>query len=77
MEIAIIIFQQILTMALYMMAGFALFKTGKISVSGSKTIANILLWIIVSLFINNLSHNFLLSWALSPVENLGDAGFME
>ena len=59
MEIALIILRQILTMALYMLAGFALFKTGKITIEGSKTIAAILLWLVIpSTIINSFRTDF-------------------
>ncbi len=42
METTGIVFQQTLTMAIYMLVGFALFKGGKITKEGSKSLANLL-----------------------------------
>lgn len=42
-----ILLEQTLVMGLYMAAGYVLFKTGKITLEGSKTIANLLLWLII------------------------------
>lgn len=42
-----ILLGQTLVMGLYMAAGYTLFKTGKITAEGSKTLANLLLWLIV------------------------------
>ena len=43
MEMAMIILKQTLVMALYMAGGYALFKGGKITLEGSRTLANTLL----------------------------------
>lgn len=47
MEMAAIILKQTLTMALYMAAGWALFKTGKITQDGSRVLGTLLLHLIV------------------------------
>lgn len=47
MELAAIIFRQILTMAVYMAAGYFLYKSGKITKEGSKNLATMLLWLII------------------------------
>ncbi len=47
MEMALIILQQTLTMATYMAVGWCLFKCKKITVEGSKTLATLLMWLIV------------------------------
>ncbi len=53
MQLVIIILRQILTMALYMLTGFLLYKTQKISDQGSKSIANILVWLVIPFTIIN------------------------
>lgn len=47
MELPIIILKQTLTMALYMAAGFILFKTKKITEEGSKSLASVLVWLVI------------------------------
>ncbi|MDD6142705.1 MAG: AEC family transporter [bacterium] len=47
MEMAMIILKQTLVMALYMAGGYVLFKGGKITLEGSRTLANTLLWLII------------------------------
>lgn len=47
MEMAWIILKQTLVMALYMAGGFALYKGGKITKEGSRTLASTLLWLII------------------------------
>ena len=46
MEMALIILKQTLVMAIYMAAGYILFKAGKITLEGSRTLANVLIWLI-------------------------------
>ena len=46
MEMAFIILKQTLVMGIYMAAGYILFKTGKITLEGSRTLANVLIWLI-------------------------------
>ena len=53
METTSIVFQQTLTMAIYMLVGFALFKGGKITKEGSKSLANLLVWLIIPAVIIN------------------------
>lgn len=47
MEMAFVILKQTLVMAIYMAAGYLLFKKGKITLEGSRTLANVLVWLIV------------------------------
>lgn len=47
MALSGIILKQTLTMALYMLMGYLLFKGKKISVEGSKSLAAILLWLVI------------------------------
>lgn len=47
MQAAMVISQQILVMFIYMMCGFALYKSGKLTKQGSREIAHMLLWLIV------------------------------
>lgn len=47
MEPALIVFRQTLTMAVYMLLGFVLFRTGKITKEGSKSMANVLVWLVI------------------------------
>ncbi|WP_322175491.1 AEC family transporter [Acutalibacter caecimuris] len=68
METAWIVFQQTLTMAIYMMVGFALFKGGKITKEGSKSLANLLLWLIIPTVI---IHSFCVEFSLARLADLG------
>lgn len=47
MEMAFVILKQMLVMALYMTAGYILFKKGKLTLEGSRILANLLVWLIV------------------------------
>lgn len=47
MDMALIILKQTLTMALYMAIGWCLFKAGKMTLEGSKTLATLLMWLII------------------------------
>ena len=47
MDMALIILKQTLTMATYMAIGWCLFKCGKITLDGSKTLATLLMWLII------------------------------
>jgi len=47
MDMALIILKQTLTMAIYMAVGWCLFKCGKITLDGSKTLATLLMWLII------------------------------
>lgn len=53
MELAWIVFQQTVTMALYMAMGYLLYSQKKISAEGSKSIAAILLWLVIPAVIIN------------------------
>lgn len=47
MDMALIILKQTLTMATYMAIGWCLLKCGKITLDGSKTLATLLMWLII------------------------------
>ena len=47
MEAAGIVFKQIMTMFLYMLAGFLLVKTKKLSEQGSRDLATMLIWLVI------------------------------
>lgn len=47
MELATIVLKQTLTMAIYMAVGYFLFQSGMITAEGSKTIATLLLWLVL------------------------------
>lgn len=47
MEAATIVFKQIITMFLYMLAGFVLVKTKKLSEQGSRDLATMLIWLVI------------------------------
>lgn len=53
MELPLIVLRQTLVMAIYMAIGYALFKAGKITKEGSKSIAALLLWIVLPAVIVN------------------------
>lgn len=53
MELPLIVLRQTLTMAIYMVIGYALFKAKKITKEGSKNIATLLLWIVLPAVIIN------------------------
>ena len=59
MEIIYIITRQTLVMFLYMLAGFCLFKAGRITSSGSKDMATLLLWLVIpAVLINSFCVDF-------------------
>lgn len=68
MELAGIIFRQSLTMALYMAMGYLLFRYKKITVEGSKSIAAILLWLVIPAVITN---SFCVEFSLERLKQLG------
>lgn len=85
MEMAWNILKQTLVMGLYMAGGFALYKGGKITQEGSRTIANLLLWLVIPMVLvrsfcveftaeklSMLAQSFLLS-ALALVLSVGAA----
>lgn len=47
MQMALIIMKQTMVMALIMAAGFVLYKKGKITLEGSRVMANLLVWLII------------------------------
>ena len=64
---ALIILQQILTMALYMICGYLLYKSGKITDEGSKSIANLLPWVIIP---STLINSFLTDYSAEKMREL-------
>lgn len=64
---ALIILQQILAMALYMVCGYLLYKTGKISDEGSKSIANLLPWVLIP---STLINSFLTEYSAEKMREL-------
>ena len=62
-----IILQQILTMALYMLCGYLLYKTGKITDEGSRSIANLLPWVVIP---STLINSFLVEYSAEKMKNL-------
>ena len=57
---ALIILQQIVIMSLYMLCGYWLYKTGKITDEGSKSIANLLPWAVIP---STLINSFLIEYS--------------
>lgn len=53
MEIVLVILKQVIIMLALMFVGFAMFKTGKITLNGSKTLANLLIYVILPAVIVN------------------------
>lgn len=53
METALIVFRQTVVMFLYMFAGYLLFRSGKMTIRGSKDIANLLVWLVIPAVIVN------------------------
>lgn len=53
MDVAMIAVKQTVVMFLYMIAGWALFKSGKLSEKGSKDVATLLVWLIIPAVIIN------------------------
>ena len=53
METALIVFRQTVVMFIYMLAGYILFKKEKLTIKGSRDIANLLLWLIIPTVIVN------------------------
>lgn len=70
METALIILKQTLVMALYMTGGYALYKGGKITQEGSRTIANMLLWLIVPVV---LVRSFCVPFTMDKLVMLGES----
>ena len=67
MEAALIIFRQTVVMFLYMFAGYILFKTGKMTIKGSKDIANILVYVVIPAVIVN---SFCVEYSVSGLAHL-------
>lgn len=65
---ALTILQQILIMALYMLIGYTLFRTGKITEAGSRSIANMLAWAVIPSMIIN---SFLVEFSPERIRSLG------
>lgn len=53
METALIVFRQTVVMFLYMFAGYVLFRSGKITIKGSKDIASLLVYLVIPTVIVN------------------------
>ncbi len=68
MDLAWIVLKQTMTMAIYMAVGYVLFKTGKITKEGSKSIATILIWLIVPAVIIN---SFCVEFSMDRLIQLG------
>lgn len=68
MGTALIVLRQTLTMALYMLVGFALFKGGKITKEGSKSLANLLVWLVIPAVIIN---SFCVEFSQERLASLG------
>lgn len=68
MESALIVLNQTLTMAIYLLIGFALYKGGKITREGSKSLANLLVWLIIPAVI---IHSFCVEFSLEKLRDLG------
>ncbi len=67
-ELTGIIFRQSVTMALYMAMGYLLFRRGKITAEGSKSIAALLLWLVLPGVIIN---SFCVEFTPERLEQLG------
>ena len=63
-----IILQQILVMALYMIVGYVLYRTGKITDAGSKTLANMLAFAVIPFMLVN---SFLVEFSAEKLANFG------
>ena len=53
METALIVFRQTVVMFLYMFAGYILFKTGRMTIKGSRDIASLLVYLVIPTVIVN------------------------
>ena len=67
MEMALIVFRQTLVMFLYMLAGFGLFKAGKLTVQGSRDLATLLVWLVLPIVIAN---SFCVEWSMERLRQL-------
>lgn len=70
MDMAWILLKQTLMMGLYMAAGFALYKGGKITLEGSRTLANLLLWLIIPCVI---VRSFCVPFSMERLRGLGES----
>lgn len=68
MELAVIVLKQTITMALYMTIGYLLFRNKRISVEGGKSLANILLWLVIPAVI---IHSFCVELTREKLMHLG------
>lgn len=73
MDLALIVLKQTLTMAVYMAVGYILFKTGKISKDGSKSIANVLIWLVIPAVIIN---SFCVEFSTAKLLQLGASALL-
>lgn len=68
MELSLIILKQTLTMALYMLIGYCLYKGKKIDAMGSKTVASMLLWMVIP---STIIRSFLVDFSVERLANFG------
>lgn len=73
MSLPLVMLNQTLTMGLYMMLGFALFKSGKISREGSKDLASLLLWLVIPAVIIN---SFCVTFSFEKLKELVLSSFI-
>ncbi len=64
---ALIILQQILTMSLYMICGYLLYRSGKITEEGSRSVANLLPWVAIP---STLVSSFLVEYSAEKMRGL-------
>lgn len=65
---AFIILQQIIVMAIYMLIGFLLFRGGKITDEGSRSLANMLTWIVIP---STIINSFLIEFSTKKLAEFG------
>lgn len=68
MDLAFIILKQTLTMMLYMLVGFLLFRTRKIDRDGSRAIATLLLWVVIP---STIINSFLVEFSIRRLKGFG------
>lgn len=73
MEMALIILKQTLVMALYMAAGLLLYRFGKITQEGSRTLASTLLWLIIP---GTILRSFCVDFSMQKLLELGASFLM-
>lgn len=70
MEMALIIMKQTIVMALIMAAGFILYKKEKITLEGSRVLANLLVWLIIPC---TLARSFCMEYSTEKLIMLGES----